>query len=160
MPRDYAPLIKAASDAKPASRDAAMQTAVDLLWSAFGNQPISWVGFYHKLFWKDELVLMCREPKPACSPIGMQGMCGLSCHKNWSILVADVRTLGANYIACDPKDLSELVVPLIDAEGVCNGVLDVDSYDLNAFDEGDVRGMTEMLIALGLTSSASPIHKT
>jgi putative methionine-R-sulfoxide reductase with GAF domain len=122
MPRDYAPLIKAASDAKPASRDAAMQTAVDLLWRAFANKPISWVGFYDKVAGAQEMVLVCREPKPACSPIGLHGMCGRSFLTKQSILVADVRTLGESYIACDPKDQSEVVVPLVDAAGECGGV--------------------------------------
>jgi GAF domain-containing protein len=157
--RDYEPLLKAAKQLKPPSREEAMQMAVALLWRAFGNRPISWVGFYDKVEGAEEMVLVCREPKPACSPIGLQGMCGRSYLKKQSILVADVRTLGQNYIACDPKDQSELVVPLVDGAGACSGVLDVDSYDLGAFDEADVRGMTDVLIALGLTKTASPISK-
>jgi putative methionine-R-sulfoxide reductase with GAF domain len=155
--RDYAPLIKAAAEAKPPSREAAMQTAVDLLWHAFGHKPISWVGFYVKVEGAEEMVLVCREPKPACSPIGLHGMCGRSYLTRRAVLVADVRTLGENYIACDPKDQSELVIPLVDHAGGCSGVLDADSYDLLAFGEADVRGMTEMLIALGLTTQAASI---
>ena len=157
MARDYKPLIEAASKAKPASRDAAMKAAVDLLWRAFGHKPISWVGFYLKSEGAEEMVLVCREPKPACSPIGLHGMCGRAYLTRRAVLVADVRTLGENYIACDPKDQSELVIPLVDSAGVCAGVLDVDSYDLKAFDEGDIRGMTELLIGLGLTADAAPI---
>ena len=133
----------------------AMAKAVELLWSAFGHKPISWVGFYLKVEDQDEMVLVCREPKPACSPIGLHGMCGRSYLTKRSILVADVRTLGANYIACDPKDQSELVIPLIDDQGECEGVLDVDSYDVGAFDERDVEGMTEVLVGLGLTRGAA-----
>lgn len=155
--RDYSPLIKAASDLQPQSRDHAMQAAVDLLWRAFGNHPISWVGFYLKSDGADEMVLVCREPKPACSPIGLHGMCGRSLLTRHAILVRDVRTLGENYIACDPKDQSEVVIPMIDDTGVCRGVLDVDSYDLAAFDEIDVKGMTEILIELGLTAYAAPL---
>jgi putative methionine-R-sulfoxide reductase with GAF domain len=82
-------------------------------------------------------------------------MCGRSYLTKRSILVADVRTLGANYIACDPKDQSELVIPLVDDAGRCEGVLDVDSYDIGGFDEGDVEGMTGVLVGLGLTVGGS-----
>jgi L-methionine (R)-S-oxide reductase len=159
MPRDYTGLIESARGARPEGRDAAMRLAVDLLWRAFGNKPISWVGFYDKIADADEMILVCREPKPACSPIGLHGMCGRSWEKRRSILVSDVRSLGSNYIACDPKDRSELVVPLLDGAGACSGVLDVDSYALAAFNETDVRATTELLIALGLTTGPSPIDK-
>jgi putative methionine-R-sulfoxide reductase with GAF domain len=155
--RDYQPLIDAAAKARPEGQDAAMKLAVDLLWKAFGHKPISWVGFYRKVEGAEEMELVCREPKPACSPIGLHGMCGRSYLKKESILVADVRTLGENYIACDPKDQSELVVPMVDASGMCSGVLDVDSYDVGAFGEGDVRGMTEVLVRLGLTNAGAPL---
>jgi putative methionine-R-sulfoxide reductase with GAF domain len=159
MARDYSDLVQEATSAKAASRDAAMQTAVRLLWRALGNRPISWVGFYDKVPGAQEMVLVCREPKPACSPIGLHGMCGRSYLTRQSILVADVRTLGESYIACDPKDQSELVVPLVDAKGVCSGVLDVDSYDLNGFDEADVQGMNRLLCALDLTHGTPPIAR-
>jgi putative methionine-R-sulfoxide reductase with GAF domain len=157
MPRDYTPLL-ATIKKKPPTRDEAMQRAVSLLWDAFGHKPISWVGFYVPEG-AEEMVLVCREPKPACSPIGLHGMCGRSYVRRESILVADVRTLGENYIACDPKDQSELVIPMIDDEGQCLGVLDVDSYDVGAFDESDIRGMTDLLIQLGLTATDSPIQR-
>jgi putative methionine-R-sulfoxide reductase with GAF domain len=159
MPRDYTPLIDAASWTKPrpSSSEEAMKVAVDLLWKAFGHKPISWVGFYLKVGGAEEMVLVCREPKPACSPIGLHGMCGRSYLQKESILVADVRTLGENYIACDPKDQSELVIPLLQLDGRAKGVLDVDSYDVGAFDEADVQGMNRMLLALGLTHGASPV---
>jgi putative methionine-R-sulfoxide reductase with GAF domain len=50
-------------------------------------------------------------------------------------------------------------VPLLDAQGGCRTVLDVDSYDLAAFNDGDVTGMTGLLMALRLTSGATPIEK-
>jgi putative methionine-R-sulfoxide reductase with GAF domain len=159
--RDYEPLIAEARAYAGLTPGEAMAKAVGLLWGAFGHTdgrgPVSWVGFYLKVEDKDEMVLVCREPKPACSPIGLHGMCGRSFLTRQSILVADVRTLGANYIACDPKDQSELVIPLIDEQGRCKGVLDVDSYDVGAFDERDVDGMTAVLAGLGLTMGGSEV---
>lgn len=137
----------------PASgRLEAQRRAIDLLWGGLGSTGISWIGFYDKVIGTDEMVLTCREPKPACSPIGLHGMCGRGWRERRPFIVADVRTLGEGYIACDPKDQSELVIPLLEADGSCSGVLDADSYDLASFDEHDAQGMTKLLVALGLTT--------
>lgn len=135
----------------PSDRAAAMRRAIDILWGALGSSGLSWIGFYQKVPDADEMVLVCREPKPACSPIGLHGMCGRGWSEARPIIIADVRTLGPNYIACDPKDQSELVVPVI-ADGGCWGVLDADSYDTGAFDESDASGMADVLVSLGISS--------
>jgi putative methionine-R-sulfoxide reductase with GAF domain len=161
--RDYPSLLRGAGlsyDPPPPpppahDRRAAMARAVSLLWAAFHDQHLSWIGFYDKVEGADEMVLVCREPKPACSPIGLHGMCGRCWTLRRGVIVPDVATLGANYIACDPRDRSEAVVPLLDDDGTCRGVLDADSYETNAFDEHDVQGMTKLLVSLGLTSPAS-----
>lgn len=150
--RSYFELIQQARAMPPMRRAEAMQTAVTLLWRAFAHNPISWVGFYTRNpANSDEMLLVCREPKPACSPIGLHGMCGRAMLTKQPLIIADVRTLGANYIACDPKDQSEVVIPLIDPAGECNAVLDVDSYDLDAFNNTDIRGITNLLIEARLT---------
>lgn len=136
----------------PRNRSEAMATCIRLLWDAFAHSPLSWIGFYEKVAGTDEMVLVCREPKPACSPIGLHGMCGRGWIDRRSIIIADVRTLGGNYIACDPRDQSELVVPCMNSDGTCWGVLDADSYDTNAFDDRDEEGMHALLRILGLTS--------
>ena len=99
----------------------------------------------------ESMVLLERRDKPACSPIGMQGMCGRGYLDRRPILIDDVRTLGENYIACDPRDLSEIVVPLFENDGSCWGVLDGDSYETGAFTEADVEGMTALMALLGLS---------
>lgn len=133
------------------NRAESMRRALDLLYGAFGSSGISWIGFYERTGKnEDSMVLVCREPKPACSPIGLFGMCGRGMLDRASIVIDDVRTLRGNYIACDPKDQSELVVPVIDANGNCDAVLDVDSYDLACFSEHDAKGMMDLMIALGL----------
>ena len=63
----------------------------------------------------------------------------------------DVADLGDNYIACDPRDRSEAVVPLFNDNGDCWAVLDLDSHDVGAFDETDVAGLVNVLQAAGLT---------
>lgn len=136
-------------------RETVMRRCIDLLWGAVGSTGISWIGFYRKVEGAEEMVLVCREPKPACSPIGLFGMCGRSWQLRRPVVVPDVRTLGAGYIACDPKDQSELVIPLIAPDGTCDAVLDVDSWDLSSFTDADARGMTRVLAALGLTVEQS-----
>jgi putative methionine-R-sulfoxide reductase with GAF domain len=177
--RVYAPVL---AKAKPkGDREARMQLAVDLLWeyfsrplptatpsptpdpSAAGSDAppterrgvISWVGFYVKAEGAEEMTLAVRRDKPACSPIGLHGVCGRSWRERAAVFVHDVATLGKDYIACDPHDKSELCVPLLNDDGTCWGVLDADSYQVGAFDERDVQGMTMLLQRLGLTSKAA-----
>jgi putative methionine-R-sulfoxide reductase with GAF domain len=61
-------------------------------------------------------------------------------------VVRDVSELGANYIACDPRDLPEIVVPVRARDGRVTGVLDIDSYSVEAFGETD-RIALEQLVA-------------
>lgn len=158
--REYGALVRGVSRTR--DRDEAMRRAVALLWDAFGEPDparptrggVSWVGFYLKVPGAEEMVLVCREPKPACSPIGLHGMCGRSWRERSSIVVRDVSVLGKGYIACDPRDQSEVVVPMLDATGACAGVLDVDSYQVGAFSPADAKGMWSLLAALGLADAS------
>ncbi|TVS08318.1 MAG: GAF domain-containing protein [Phycisphaerales bacterium] len=158
--RDYTPVLSRSLSSAPSepaelTRERAMKLAVDLLWEAFGGdgpgRGVSWIGFYGIEADAESMVLLERRDKPACSPIGMQGMCGRGYLDRRPILIDDVRTLGENYIACDPRDLSEIVVPLFENDGSCWGVLDGDSYETGAFSEADVEGMTALMERLGLS---------
>lgn len=119
-----------------------------------GGRRVSWVGFYEKVNAADEMVLLVRRDKPACSPIGLHGMCGRSYLERLAIVIDDIATLGGNYIACDPKDLSELVVPLFEPDGSCWGVLDLDSYEAGAFDEHDAEELRRLVELVGLSDAA------
>lgn len=152
--RDYAPLLGVASP--NGNRVARMQRVCDLLWGAYSSRGLSWIGFYAKVPDAEQMVLEVRRDKPACSPIGLHGMCGRAWSERRPILVADVATLGANYIACDPRDRSEAVIPCFNPDGACWGVLDADSHDLAAFGPGDVSGLTALVEAFGLSVPASP----
>lgn len=133
-----------------ADRTARMTAVVDALWSALRETGVSWVGLYlHE--GGDELVLGPRQPKAACSPIGLHGACGRAFTSKKSLVVRDVGELGEDYIACDPRDRSEVVIPLFDSVGRCWGVLDLDSHEIGAFDESDVAGLAGVLCAAGLT---------
>lgn len=155
LPRDYTRVLAAVRDHRGNDRERDMKIACDLLWNAFHAQGLSWIGFYGHggpNNEPDQMTLLARRDKTACSPIGLHGCCGRGWKERRPILVDDVKTLGANYVACDPRDQSELVVPLFEADGRCWGVLDADSFDTHAFDETDVRGMTALVEMLGLSS--------
>jgi putative methionine-R-sulfoxide reductase with GAF domain len=131
-----------------------MKIVVDLLWDGLGDKGVSWVGFYLDQPGQPDdrrMILGPSRNKPACSPIGLHGACGRALLSRQPLIVRDVKELGANYIACDPRDRSEIVIPLMDAAtGSCWGVLDLDSFEVGAFDEGDERGLREVLRAGGL----------
>jgi putative methionine-R-sulfoxide reductase with GAF domain len=156
--RDYPTLVAAARGLRGLPLEEAMGRCTRLMWDAYSplTEPsLSWIGFYRREGLDapvgEEMTLICREPKPACSPIGLHGMCGRGWQEARPIVIADVRTLGAGYIACDPRDQSELVVPVILADGTCWGVLDADSYDVGAFTEDDAAGMGAILEAAGIS---------
>ncbi|WP_121355276.1 GAF domain-containing protein [Flavisolibacter nicotianae] len=93
-----------------------------------------WVGFY--LVRNDELVLGPFQGPVACTRIKKgRGVCGASWAKAEALIVPDVEKF-PGHIACSSLSRSEIVLPLL-KEGVVAGVLDVDSTELNTFDETD-----------------------
>lgn len=102
-----------------------------ILKEAFG---FFWVGFY--IVKQDQLVLGPFQGTLACTRIEKgRGVCGTAWKEGKTQLVPDV-DLFPGHIACSSLSRSEIVVPLL-----CNntvwGVLDIDSDELNSFDETD-----------------------
>lgn len=150
--RDYAAI--AAALAPALSRDRALQAFCDAAWPHLSSAGVSWIGFYvHE--GGDELILAARRDKPACSPIGLHGACGRAFRKRRPLIVRDVAALGPHYIACDPRDRSELVIPLTNEAGECWGVLDIDSHVAGAFDVADVTPLIDLLRMAGLTTASA-----
>ena len=149
MERNYegaAPRVEAHQD-----RARQMQSFVDITWDALRETGISWIGFYLAES-DDRMILAACRDTPACSPIGMHGACGQAFKSEQPLIVRDVAELGDNYIACDPRDKSEVVIPLFDESGRCWGVLDADSHEVGAFEQRDVDGLGMLLRRSGLTS--------
>ena len=135
------------------SRDERMAAVVDALWDGLRDTGVTWVGFYvdrpdepddHRL-----VLGPCRD-KTACSPLGLHGICGQAVRFRQPRIVDDCSSLGEEYIACDPRDRSEICVPLLEDSGVCWGVLDLDSYEVGAFGASDEQGLRLVLEAAGL----------
>ena len=100
---------------------------------------VNWAGFY--LFDGTELVVGPFQGKPACIRIALgRGVCGAAAQTRETQLVRDVHAF-AGHIACDAASQSEIVVPLIKADGSLLGVWDVDSPVTDRFDEQDRAGM-------------------
>jgi len=130
-----------------------MRGFVDCAWDALAPTGVSWIGFYLDVPGAPEgerMVLGPRRNSPACSPIGLHGACGKCLLSGAPLVVRDVRDLGAGYIACDPRDQSELVIPCR-IGGVVWGVLDVDSHEIGCFGDADAAAATDALARWRLT---------
>lgn len=156
--RDYVAVARSLPSIEaPADRTGRMRAVVETLWHALSAQGVSWVGFYVRPAPQaQELVLAVCRDKPACSPIGLHGACGRALLERCVLIVRDVANLGEHYIACDPRDRSEIVLPCLGEDDVCWGVLDLDSHQTLAFDESDARGLHRVLVAAGLTREPMP----
>ena len=67
-----------------------------------------------------------------------RGVCGTAAAEKRTVIVEDVNQF-PGHIACDPNSKSEIVVPVFGRDGALIAVLDIDSDQLNSFDEVDAR---------------------
>ena len=108
-----------------------------------------WVGFYlvkpdSKNSAETELVLGPFQGPVACTRIKKgRGVCGAAWQNSATLIVADVEKF-PGHIACSSLSKSEIVVPLI-KNGEVIGVLDVDSAELDQFDETDKQYLEEII---------------
>ena len=101
-----------------------------------------WVGFY--LVKGEELVLGPFQGPVACTRIKKgRGVCGTAWEKAEMIIVPDVEQF-PGHIACSSLSKSEIVLPLIYLKNVV-GVLDVDSAELNSFDNVDAKYLQQII---------------
>lgn len=133
----YAPLIEGETNAVSilANTSAALK-------EAFG---FFWVGFY--MVNDNELHLGPFQGSIACYRIRKgRGVCGTAWAEAKTQVVADV-DLFPGHIACSSLSRSEIVVPII-ANGEVKGVLDIDSDQLNTFDETDRKYLEQTVLIL------------
>ncbi len=163
MKRDYKSIARKLAEENHAQADSSSRhrAVVDALWESLSGLGCDWVGVY--TFADDdpsasEMVLgHCRDA-PACSPIGLHGQCGLAASTGEAQIVDDVRLLGEAHIECDPRNISEIVIPLFrqrDGRDECYGVLDVDSHSVAAFSPEDGEGLELVLEAVGIRCTPS-----
>ena len=92
-----------------------------------------WTGFY--IVKGDELRLGPFQGSVACMhiPFG-RGVCGTAWQRKATVIVPDVEEF-PGHIACSSLSRSEIVVPVFDANNNVTAVLEIDSCELNTFDE-------------------------
>lgn len=101
-----------------------------------------WTGFY-RVASSEELVLGPFQGPVACMHIAKgRGVCGTSWNEERTVIVPDVE-LFPGHIACSSESRSEIVVPCW-KRGRIAAVLDIDSKDLNTFDEVDRKYLEEV----------------
>lgn len=101
-----------------------------------------WVGFY--MVKGEQLVLGPFQGPIACTRINKgRGVCGTVWAEGKTLIVPDVDAF-PGHIACSSASKSEIVLPIISEDKVI-GVLDVDSDQLNAFDEVDQKFLEEII---------------
>ncbi|KZF23543.1 GAF domain-like protein [Xylona heveae TC161] len=129
--------------------------AASLLWHAYHSlgapsNEVNWAGFYvldRSSTQKKQLILGPFQGKVACQTILFgRGVCGTAAATAETQLVADVEAF-PGHIACDSASQSEIVVPIVAANGKVVAIIDVDCAVKNGFDETD-KASLERLAAL------------
>ena len=116
-----------------------------------------WVGFY--LVKKYELILGPFQGPVACTRISKgRGVCGTSWAKAQTLIVADVEKF-PGHIACSSASRSEIVIPIMQ-DGEVVGVLDVDSTELNYFDETDAKYLEQIVQLIDFSELLAEISWT
>ena len=109
-----------------------LSNASALLKSRFPNTVFA--GFY--LFDGRELILGPFQGQVSCVHIALgKGVCGEAAEKRETLVIEDV-TQHANYISCDSRAMSEIVVPMVLKDQLL-GVLDLDSDRVGDYDDLD-----------------------
>ena len=103
-----------------------------------------WVGFY-RVTAPETLKIGPYQGGHGCLVIPFsRGVCGACARSRAPQLVADVNAF-PDHIACSSSTLSELVLPVFDAEGALIAVFDIDSDQADAFTETDVQELSKIL---------------
>lgn len=101
-----------------------------------------WTGFYRVA--GEELVLGPFQGPVACMhiPFG-RGVCGTAWKRAETVVVPDVEQF-PGHIACSSESRSEIVIPVFGRDNTVVAVLDIDSRELNTFDETDRQYLEEI----------------
>jgi L-methionine (R)-S-oxide reductase len=123
---------------------ARMATVASMLAASFEH--FYWTGFYvvdrDK---REELVVGPYQGTLGCLRIAFgRGVCGTAARERKTQIVEDVNAF-PGHIACDSRSVSEIVVPVVDAEGRLIAVFDVDAEARGAFDAVDGEWLERIL---------------
>ena len=121
---------------------AGMATISALLHHGFGHL---WTGFYRVVEPGRLLRVGPYQGTLGCLDITFgRGVCGTAAAEMKTLIVPDVEKF-PGHITCDARSRSEIVVPVIGTRGDLIAVLDVDSDQLDAFDDEDQQGLERLV---------------
>lgn len=99
---------------------------------------MNWVGFY-RLVDDNTLKVGPYQGTHGCLTISLdKGVCGICASTKEIQIENDISQL-PYHIACSSETKSEIVLPVFDQNGSLRSVFDIDSLELNSFDETDVK---------------------
>jgi L-methionine (R)-S-oxide reductase len=101
-----------------------------------------WTGFY--LVYNGELIVGPYQGTMGCLHIAFgKGVCGTAAQEKKTQIVKDVNKF-PGHIACDSRSASEIVVPVFNNKKELIAVFDVDSTEVESFDEVDKNFLEEL----------------
>jgi L-methionine (R)-S-oxide reductase len=119
----------------------AMATVSCVVHHGFGHL---WSGFY-RVVGPTLLRVGPYQGTLGCLEIAFgRGVCGTAAAEKRTVVVADVDAF-PGHISCDGRSKSEIVLPVLDADGNLLAVFDVDSERVATFDDEDARGLARLL---------------
>ena len=142
--RAYAELHEQARSVLAGVRDpiAGMATMSAMLHHGFGHL---WTGFYRVVEPGRLLRVGPYQGTLGCLDIEFgKGVCGTAAARRETVIVKDVESF-PGHITCDARSRSEIVVPVLAADGGLIAVLDIDSDQLAAFDDEDRAGLEQLM---------------
>lgn len=102
-----------------------------------------WTGFY--CLNDGQLIVGPYQGSVACILLKKDtGVCWSAINTQKTVLVKDVEEF-AGHIACDSRTKSEIVIPVKNEKGEIVCVLDVDSKEIDSFDETDAEGLGKIV---------------
>ena len=102
-----------------------------------------WTGYYRLI--EGELIVGPYQGAVACIHLKKNiGVCWSAINSGKTVIVPDVNDF-ASHIACDSRSKSEIVIPVKNKKGEIMCVMDVDSKELNSFDEADAAGLEKIV---------------
>lgn len=128
-------LLKQQIEALVAGEDDSVSVMANVSAAIHQEMGFFWTGFY--IVKGEELHLGPFQGSVACMhiPFG-RGVCGTAWQRAETIVVPDVEQF-PGHIACSSLSRSEIVVPLFNTSREVVAVLDIDSRELNTFDDTD-----------------------
>lgn len=142
----YSRIYQQLKDLLKKSKDpvAMMATISAVLFHKFDHY--FWCGFY--LIKDGDLVVGPYQGPVACQILKKDtGVCWASVHAGQGLIVGDVN-LFPGHIACDSRAKSEITVVVRDSNGNVFGILDIDSAQVEAFDDIDMIGLQRIVTLL------------